>query len=142
MNATMVAARRRDEAYFDIFITALEGGINYWAACNEYRWMLQGADPTQPFDDIQDVTGFRAVIFDHEDGDKDTATGDDLKVIDRAAIARGVSKYVEWAKDHTQPYLKRAAIDLRDGNWDDLDVDATIADCIVQFAIFGEVVFG
>lgn len=124
----------RDQAYFDIFVTALEGGIGYWSVCHEYRWRRPGTDGT--VDEVQDTLGFHAVISE-EDGVTKRHT------INRETIAKGVREFIAWAKEgNPSTYFKQAAVDLDWGKWDDLDVDADIADAIVQFGLFGKLVFG
>lgn len=120
----------RDKAYHTIFVTALEGGIGYWSTCSRYKWFL----PNTNYE--EDLQGFHAIIRDTEaEDDKDQR-------IDRAVIAKGVGLYIPWAIDHRNRYYADAAKHLRDGKWDDLDVDAEIADMIVQFGLCGEVVYG
>lgn len=118
----------RDQALHDIFVTALEGGIGYWSTCSIYHWSTDG----EP-----DLLEFGATIIDTED----------LKakpmVINRALIEKGAARFIEVYHDAVNmPYFLQAATCLRYAKWDDLDVDASIADCIVQFGLFGAVVYG
>lgn len=124
----------RDAAYHTIFVTALEGGVNYWATCSEYRWSKRSPDGVGRVDD---VLGFKAVIHDEED------PGSPGLTVNRAVIAKGVGLFVkEYLTAVKMPYFQQAATCLRYGKWDDLDVDADIADVIVQFGLFGEVFYG
>lgn len=42
------------EVHFDLFITAIEGGVNYWAEVLEYRWTLDGVpDVFQSFGELR-----------------------------------------------------------------------------------------
>jgi hypothetical protein len=118
-----------DQLYFDLFVTALEGGIGYWSACRSYRWSKGGDGITE------DPTGFRAEVVDWVDGD-----GTEL-VIDRAVIARGYSlatgewrDRLAWSSGEKPPLVVTP-----DTEW---DYDAGDADCIVQLGLFGEVVYG
>lgn len=120
----------RDWAYHTIFVTALEGGIGYWSTCSKYHWRVKGTEAEE------DLKGFFAVIRDTEDED---ATD---QRVDRAVIAKGVGPFQEWARNHPNDYYMAASRDLRNGKWDELDVDAEIADMIVQFGLFGKVVYG
>lgn len=62
----------RDKAYFDIFVTGIEGGINYWASVTEYRWTTTAPNPRYnagpgisydgPTQKVDDVLGFCAAI--------------------------------------------------------------------------------
>lgn len=119
----------RDQAYFDIFVTAIEGGINYWAEVSKYIWTDDSGH--------EDPIGFHATIH-----DIDADLGDEGLEITRATIAKGVGKYVDWAKDHSNGYLREAARCMRYGKWDDLDIDAEIADAILQFGALGELTYG
>lgn len=120
----------REQAYADIFVTAIEGGIGYWSTCSEYRWRKPGTEE-------QDLAGFRAVVLEMDDDDAQDMT------IDLRVIKKGVRRFVqEYEGAVNMPYFHRAATCLRLGKWDDLDVDADIADAIVQFGLFSKVVYG
>ena len=120
----------RDQLYFDLFVTALEGGIQYWASVLAYRWRLprvEGADPAA--ERGEDLNGFRAIVVDADDsGDRHT--------IDRAVIARGFN----LAKARDGEVGKRFRTADRDP--EDSDFDADDADLVVQLGLFGEVVYG
>ena len=34
----------RKQFLFDVFVTALEGGIGYWSVAEEYHWKKDGED--------------------------------------------------------------------------------------------------
>lgn len=129
----------RKQFLADIFTTALEGGIGYWSRCSDYHWSNS--------DGSSDLDGFYADITDSEDG-KDYR-------IDRAVIQRGVGLFVRYcngdiSSDGSAGDGKR----LSDGhywnqflkaertNGDGGDYDADVADNIVQFGLFGKVVYG
>lgn len=103
-----------DTRLSDIFTTAIEGGINYWAEVREYKW------------DVMPVTTFHAQIVELDDG----ATP---LTIDITTITKGLSLYAE-----------RYGLGLLQGvvDEDDGDFDAGDADVIVQLGLFGEVVYG
>jgi hypothetical protein len=144
----------RDEAYFNVFVTALEGGIGYWSQCQLYVWTGE--------DGHEDPTGFHAEIIDVESSAEDydpkdhpdmigTVTlgpgAEEVAVfrIDRAVIARGVGLFIKKAKEvpwSPKSYFGQAAVCLDWGQWDDLDIDATIADEIVQLGLFGKAIYG
>lgn len=121
----------RDEAYFSVFVTALEGGIGYWSQCLSYHW--DKADGTG-----DDTLGFYAEIVDVEE------VGEPEYKITRATIATGVTRAYEKVKDGTmQNKYHRAAIkNLEYGDFEDLDFDSETADYIVQCGLFGEAVYG
>ena len=140
----------RDQYLIDVFTTALEGGIGYWSYALTYHW--SNADGTD------DYKGFYADIVvpmdDMPDGDYHVATemvdlplaGPTLCArmrIDRTVIARGwklgattevvVGTYY-WQCDDRPPLVI-----TDDTEW---DFDACDADAIVQYGLFGEVVYG
>lgn len=164
----MKRSDKRKAFLHGIFTTALEGGIGYWSAAEEYHWSKAGANavtgPKMPEDDLD---GFYAVIVPNEDewgiwdGDEDTKS---LR-IDIDVIARGITRFKEWmagekrnelggiidpASDKrwrntayapTNSYWKQFLLADRT-NGDDGDYDADVADAIVQLGLFDEVVYG
>lgn len=119
-------SKARDQLLFDIFVTAMEGGINYWSMCGEYHWTNK--------DYSDDLQGFYASIVDTED---------ELQPfrIDRKTIARGYSlatsewrDWISWSSGCKPPLVITS-----DTEW---DYDAGDADVIVQLGLFGEVVYG
>ena len=124
-------SQERDQAYFDIFTTAIEGGINYWAEIESYHCWLGSTE-------FRDLQTFSAEVFD-PDSEK-------WFTVNRATIAKGVGKFTENRADSPSKwgdeYVAQAAKDLQWGHWDDLDFDAGVADIIVQLGIFGEVIYG
>lgn len=116
----------RDRALNTVFVTALEGGIGYWSRCSRYRWGIKDDNGR-----VTEASDFIAVIED-EDGTE--------YVIDRAVITRGIrlaTEHGDW-----NAYHKAALSALTFGNYADLDLDAETADLIVQFGLFGELVYG
>lgn len=114
-----------DQMYFDIFTTALEGGIGYWSECSRYRWQNQ--------DGTENVKGFEAVVTEFDETNALT--------INRAVISKGVRMYLssdEIKYLHRNPSMTKF---LRTRG-EDGDFDAGNADIIVQIALFGEVVYG
>ena len=105
-----------DQLIDDTLCTALEGGINYWATSAEPETWPEGVQYASDA-----VTKGATVVITDDDG----AT----HRLDKAAMVRGIRAYCKAA--HTTP----AGID-------DDPVDACGADAIVQYALFGEVVYG
>jgi hypothetical protein len=127
-----------DRALHGVFTTALEGGIGYWSVCTRYRWSIGDEAMTEARD-------FIAVIEDTEEAEE----GEDGPeyVIDRAVIARGARLLYEHMRRLSQAgtasaYQWQAAKDLHWGKWDDLDYDADTADMVVQFGLFGKLIYG
>lgn len=122
----------RERMLNEVFTTAMEGGIGYWSAARTYRW--SDGEP-----DYNMINEFRADIED--------CTGEDAfdpVTIDADVIRKGIRLAWDWAKDNgdVDNYQVIALRCLRYGKYDDVDYDATTADLIVQFGLFGEVVFG
>ena len=121
----------RDQLLFDIFTTALEGGIGYWSQASAYHW--QSTDDAGSYNG-DDVQGFYAVVREY---DEDT----DLR-IDRAVVAKGYTLAtsgtwlgrIAWSSSEKPPLVITT-----DTDW---DFDAGDADVIVQLGLFGEVVYG
>ena len=113
-----------DQHYFNLFITACEGGVNYWAQVDEYHWHTHLAD---------DVYGFSAVLVDHEDDEQ-------VWELDRSVIARGWGLATgEWRSKISWSTGEPPVVWTESSYW---DYDAEDADAIVQLGLFGDVVYG
>lgn len=132
MNApTAHTPTKRDQLMWDIFVTALEGGIDYWAEANQYRIWKRAADGTLSCD--EDHKGFYADISDIEQG------GD--YHVNRRIVARGYRfattthrHDIHWSSGQKPPMVI-----TDDTDW---DFDASDADAIIQLGLWGEVVYG
>mgnify|MGYP001619360961 CR=1 FL=1 len=127
----------RDQAA-GLLCSALEGGSNYW-------YMIDGAgDADLPLhqDPAFEKSWGRyvhAVPFREggrlefsvkpEGGDGGTVNGKTHWTLDRAAIERGLSLLAEKSPHHFAAILAE-------------DSDAATGDCFLQYALFGELVFG
>jgi hypothetical protein len=114
----------------DILTTAIEGGINFWVQVDEYKW----ENVPEPY----------AVIEDMYDDNKSYRVDLDL-------IARGVNRIVKGEADvgrQTKKLITAASFQndcmpdfvaekANFGNYYVSDIDAGIADTIVQVGIFG-----
>lgn len=110
-----------DQMADDIITTAIEGGIQYWAEVQSYRWDGQPAE-----------IGTIATVIDHiEDNGK-------VLTIDRAVVRRGWRKLFTPEWKHLRDHYGEINIDP-DG---DHDIDSSGADNIVQLGLFGDVVYG
>lgn len=110
--------------YHDLFITACEGGVNYWSQVNDYHW---------GYGDVEDLDGFSAYLVDHEDDEQ-------VWVLDRATITKGWRLATTTFRDTISWSTgKPPVVWTPDSDW---DYDAGDADAIVQIALFGEVVYG
>ncbi len=112
----------------DLIVTALEGGINYWC-----RKAVIKKDPDGNFMNVlpedqdkvvyaSDVIGYGGtlILFDAESSDKWELTPENVQ--------KGIQMHCE--KRNIAP----------SGLMDNYDADD--ADCIVQYALFNEIVFG
>lgn len=136
-------ARSAERAQFlaDILTTAVEGGISYWATVLEYDVdaYLKTSDPAT----------LRVKLTESEwldDEDDDT-----VHTVTIDTIATGVNKIAE-AKAEEIAYLPerhQQAVTAAsrendfcpaDGRYS--DIDAGVADTILQVAVFGKVVYG
>lgn len=149
--------------YHGIFTTALEGGIGYWSYAKTYVWMKPPG--TAPADSMgyrpADIDNFHAVLVPGEDDEwgiwGDERDQNSLRV-DLAVIHRGVELFTRFCNGEIDyqgnevPEADRKP--LREGHYwhqffhaldsdgDDGDFDAEVADSIVQFGLFGQLVFG
>ena len=110
-----------DEDIDDIMCAALEGGVNYWC----YRVDVVGGNYLGEWAHEQISRGGRLRFFDSE--------SDDTWILTKNKFLKGIKLWVE------NGYAKEA---MYDGGLDTGMIDAIGADLIVQFALFGEVIFG
>lgn len=103
----------------DIMVTALEGGISYWCRRAE---AVGGYLGERASDQIS--RGGSLILYDAEGSDKWELT--------LAKFLNGVKLYLE----------NSCHVRVEDNSIDACDIDAADADCIIQFAIFEEVIFG
>ncbi len=122
----------------DIIHCAIEGGINYWGECQNYNWSeWYEKDPlasTERYEgeklkDLPDDYVYVEVKEDEDNGEP-TRNPNDWFKIRKADLERGFA--LAFAK---HPHLYNA----RDG---EVDMDATGGEVIIQYAIFGELIYG
>ena len=115
----------------DIICVALEGGINYW--CDEAK--VEG-EYLGKYASEQIGRGGRLILQDCEEKKK--------YILDREKLMNGIKRYVEdpdkpydilCRQDNTVGCHKGYALDC-------CMVDAVVADMIIQYSLFGEIVFG
>ena len=109
-----------DDDLENIMITALEGGIGYWACLDNSDWNQQPADmPTSEYAWKILLDGGTLHFLDEEDDDAEY-------FLDLSSLLDGIGKCIankDW-----------------DGDMD--NVDAIVADMIIQYAVFGSVIYG
>ena len=103
----------------DIMTAALEGGICYWCGRAEVVGEYLGEYASD-----QISRGGSLILYDAESSDKWELT--------REKFLKGVELYF---KDGSWITVDNYTIDV-------CDIDGSAADCIIQYALFGELVFG
>lgn len=133
----------RAEFLDDVMTTAVEGGINYWSAVSEYRWDRSKHAPGKIGVTVHEW---------HPDEGETNADGyaENGVRVTPDDIARALGKI--RAGDAVTLGMHDGLIrDIRsidrtnNGDTGDLsgqDLDAGIADCIIQVAMFGKVIYG
>jgi hypothetical protein len=109
----------------NIYTTALEGGIGYWAVCDEYKWQYLYEDWEKDIVKPLEPDQALVVLSDKEGTDFENV------VLTPAKIKDGAKLLIERF-----PHLYQIL------DSDEFHVDADGADAIVQLGIFGEIVYG
>lgn len=117
----MAKSAKREQFIQDLFVTAIEGGIDYWANFQSIN----------KIDKPGDTLGwwYESVHIIDDDGDS--------YVIDKNTIVKGINMLVKLNADRDKHLILANRT-----NGDDGDFDALDADKIVQFGLFGELVYG
>lgn len=130
----------RSEMLADIFITAMEGGIGYWAYALKYHWALDEKDELG----LHKVDPeFFAILTDAEYAHKADKTDADFHNLrlNKEVIETGIARLIKPGFQVREDIKDKVIIaDRRDGQ--DIDLDANDADCIVQAGLFNEIRFG
>ena len=141
---TPTTTDERKQFLFDVFVTALEGGIDYWFISTTYHHAKPDPEDTGSgsFEGkCYDLDGFFA--RGHEDGESKRLT------INAATVEKGLYLIRNGGSDlnaagkalHMHHAL-RAKVIGAEGVLNANDIDAELADCIVQIGLFGEVIYG
>lgn len=126
-----------DQQIADLFTTAIEQSIGYWAICNEYHWIKKDENGQYLKDDHgshqHDLIGFYALI---EEGESDE--DDRTFCVDRGVICSGLrnlasASLINFPKDRQLQVVANIIGD----NYDETD-----ADIVVQAGLFGEIIYG
>ena len=106
----------------DIMCTALDGGITHWCSSVE---VIESACIGYASEQLR-YDG-KLKLFDAE--------SDDTWVLTRDMLLNGIKLWAEFGGDPCGAICGNGTLDTS-------EIDANIADMIVQYALFGEVVFG
>ena len=110
--------------YEDILVTALEGGSNYWI---DY---IKAANPPKPREMATSIW----VSYRLNDGKTVFINADGVQYgLTKPKLTKGIKL---WVKNHPKQ------VHLVDGELDAGSIDAGDADAILQYALFGELVYG
>ena len=112
----------KDEDLDDIMCAALEGGIVYWCNCAEVVGDYLGEYASE-----QISRGGVLKLHDAEDDAVYELTRDKLLNGIKLAYEKGGYSEYNWCN----------GIEL-----DCCEIDAAVADCIIQYALFGDVIYG
>ena len=120
-----------------LFVTAIEGGIDYWSRVTAYKHSIEDWFATIETDDI---------------------SSDDLILlrVDESTILKGIKLFdkelerddvQDWNEESEHAQMARYSAALISSNgavnlFDDYGYDVIGADCIVQMGLFGEVIYG
>lgn len=116
----MAKSAAREQFIQDLFVTAIEGGIDYWANFQSIN----------KIDKPDDFIGwwYESVHIIDDDGDS--------YVIDKNVIVKGINMIAKRNAERDKALILANRTNGYDG-----DFDATDADKIVQFGLFGELVY-
>lgn len=119
-----------DEDIEDIMVGALEGGIGYWSVLDNTGEAYESAPVDEPVSITcaKQLLSGETIRFEDVDGDAEY-------FLDLHSFLDGFKKWVETGGDW---YGAVSA----DGKVDVCNIDADRADAIIQYAIFGDVIFG
>lgn len=143
----------REQFLADIITAAIEGGTGYWASVARYKW--EDREPKHVCAAI--------IVTDDDEGRakrraagaaKREATGEAKLTVDEAlaiegsdvhaitieTIAAGIGRITRGELTIREDLRRLIAEASRENDAGDIDADA--ADCIVQAALFGELVYG
>ena len=125
----MTEKTEREQFLDDIICTAVEGGIGYWSQVSSYHW----GDEKETTVRVHELDSSGSV-------DASRAAG---IPITRNKIEEAITKIaemntpIEYLHPRVRGEIFTASLENEAG-----DIDATLADIIVQVAIFGKVVYG
>lgn len=126
-----------EEFLADVLCTAIEGGVDYWADISDIKKRTRTADKVQDWDYVSARFTERepsAEAAENADGERKT------KVVGYAELAEGIQRVLTpgfKVNDEIRGWLSSSA-----GSNDAGMVDVTVADVVIQAAMYGEIVYG
>jgi hypothetical protein len=121
----------------DVMCDAFEGGINYWCGGAEVQEKIDGESDYKGQPYIHGVISregtIRVLVEPFEDDCKMSEEYPEYAeyILTLPKFVKGYRKYAEWAMQKNKEVYTDPAY-----------IDAEIADIIIQFALFDEIVFG
>lgn len=115
-----VEIRISNEDIDDIMVCALEGGINYW--CGKCEVV---GDYLGEYASDQISRGGELILYDIEDEDEHWK-------LNKGKLLKGIRMYIENGYYNI----------VNNGKINAYEIDAEVADCIIQYALFGGIIFG
>lgn len=118
----IITFKLTEEDVDDIMAAALEGGINYWCCKAGVVGKYLGEYASD-----QISRGGKLKLYDAE--------SDDVWELDIEKFMQGFRLWIENGQND-------CSVVRGDGSIDTYEIDAVIADEIIQYSLFGEIVFG
>ena len=132
----------------DILITFAEGGFGSWCLIHEYKWAKDDADFNEPVEACADPAGTFVVVSNSEaDNKAERKKRHKLTPVEIEAVVKKLVDPTVSSKELALHSKYRATVfhaysECLSGNeFAAGDIDAMLADFIVQVALFGSVVF-
>lgn len=114
----------------DIMVGALEGGINYW--CDEAKVV---GDYLGEYASQQISRGGQLLLHDFEE--------DETYTLDKEKFLKGLCHYVSRGNTYCLEILRgNYGVPTGKVRLDTCRLDAGMADCIIQYALFDDVIYG
>lgn len=126
-------SKERDEFLRDVAITAAEGGIGYWSVLTKYKWSATNS--------LDDMLPFPVMRIEPSEDPEDFKACNITKRTIQKGIALIGNPDVTDDELQLAPTYRRQIIGASKLN-DACNIDAELADHIVQAGLFGKVIYG
>lgn len=137
-----VRSAERARFLTDVLTTAVEGGIGYWSTVSEYHWYDPSLDQGTALHNAGEPNAY-VTVHEHDDSELDPGV---VQTIGVEEIAEALRKIGNGEVQHLHPDIANIirVNNLTNGEHDGKveDIDASLADVIVQVAVLGEVRYG